>query len=687
MSKNLRIAELDFDEIKTNLKEFLQDQDEFTDYDFEGSGLSILLDILAYNTHYNAYYLNMVANEAFLDTALLRESVVSHAKSLGYVPHSQRSPVAIINFTAKSANNDRSTLIIPAGYSFLSNQIDNTTYNFIVLEDISVTKANSEYFFENLKIYEGQFLTYNFVHDDSTNPKQIFTLPDENIDTTTIKVAVSPSVSNTDITIYSKVTDVLDVIKTSEVFFLQESRDGKFQIYFGNDVVGKKIPDGAVVTVNYIVTDATAANKANNFIATSPLVDFLSESITDFTITPISAAAGGADRESVDRIKFSATARFSTQNRLVTLKDYETYILNNYPSVDSISVWGGEDEVPEVYGKVFVSLKPKENFFISESEKQRIIDEIIKPKSIISVDVEIRDPEFLYILLTNTVSYDPKKLTVSETTLQSQIRSAILGYKTTNLDKFDSVFSISKLQDTIDNVDLKSIVGTETFVRLQKRFIPTLGVATNYNIDFNTALARGTLIDKLSSSPFVVVDASGTERTAFIEEVPQSFTGISSIEITNAGYGYSSAPTVTISGDGVGATAEAIVEQGRVVSIVVTNRGFDYSRATVTISGGGGFSAVGNPVIDSSIGTIRTIYFDANANRQIIRKNAGQINYNTGRIFLDNLRVISIPDGTGLIRLTVGSEEGIIQSSRSVIVTIDETDTASITTELVKSLI
>jgi hypothetical protein len=477
MADRLRVTELDFDTIKTNLKSFLQQQSQFTDYDFDGSGLSVLLDILAYNTHYNAYYLNMVANESFLDTALLRDSVVSHAKSFGYTPYSTTAPVAVINFTANSGTSTTSTLTIPEGYSFLANQIDGVSYNFIVLNDTTVTKSNSQFVFENLEIYEGQLITYNFTHSEQTNPKQIFTLVDENVDTATIKVTVTESSSNSSATTYSRFTELLDVGPTSEVFFLQETRNNQYQVYFGADIIGKKIPDGAIVSITYLVTNGSAAQKADGFVPRQTLTDSLGESLTDFDVDVIDVAAGGAARESVDEIKFSAPLQYVTQNRLVTIKDYESYIRRNYPSIDSLSIWGGEDESPPIYGKVFISLKPKTNYYISETEKQRIIDEIITPKAILSVSSEIRDPEFLYILLNTTVKYDPKKTTASTTTIQNQVRNAILLYRNTNLNKFNSTFSLSRLQDEIDGVDTNSIVGSETSVRLQRRVIPTLSLA------------------------------------------------------------------------------------------------------------------------------------------------------------------------------------------------------------------
>ena len=341
MADRLRVTELDFDTIKSNLKTFLNQQSSFTDYDFEGSGLNVLLDILAYNTHYNAYYLNMVANESFLDTALLRDSVVSHAKSLNYVPHSMKAPIATINFSAKSTSATTSILTIPSGYSFLSNKIDGKSYNFVVLQEVTATKANSSFYFENLDIYEGQLITYSFAHNQAANPKQTFTLPNANIDTTTIRVGVSPSSVNTSISVYTNVTDISDVTTTSEVYYLQENKGGKYQIYFGNNIVGKALPDGAVVTVSYLLTNGTSANKANNFVAALTLSDSLNETLTNFTVTPVSAASGGSEREGVDDIKFGAAAQFTTQNRLITTNDYQAFLKRSYPALDSLSVWGG----------------------------------------------------------------------------------------------------------------------------------------------------------------------------------------------------------------------------------------------------------------------------------------------------------------------------------------------------------
>ena len=682
MTDRLRITELDFDTIKENLKTFLNQQSEFTDYDFEGSGLNILLDILAYNTHYNAYYLNMVANESFLDTALLRDSVISHAKVLGYVPYSSKAPRANINFTVSTTNSTPATLTIPKGFTFLSDDIDGISYNFVTLQETIVTKSNTSFSFLNLPIYEGQLVSYAYAHDQATNPKQLFVIPDADVDTSTLKVTVSPSASNTDFTVFTLATDASEATTTSPVFYLQENRAQSYQIYFGDNIIGKSISDGSIVSISYLVTNGDAANKANNFVATATLSDSLGNNLTDFTINPVGEAAGGAERESVDNIKFSAPLQFTTQNRLVTFKDYQSYIQKNYPSVDSISVWGGEDETPPSFGVVYVALKPKANYYLSDTEKTRIIDEIIAPKAIVAVQTVIRDPEFLYLLISPTVTYDSTRTILNETQLKTGIRNAVLAYKTTNLDKFDSQFVLSKIQDDIDKVDSNSIVGSRVSVRVQKRFLPSLNLSKPYLINFNVPIRRGTIGNKLTSTFFTVADASGVDRVVQFDEIPQSFSGISSISVINPGEGYVSAPAITITGDGVGANAAAVVVNGRIQSIEVTNRGIDYTRATITITGGDGYGATASPIIDGRTGTIRTVYYDSLSQRQIVDENAGEINYDTGVVSITNIAIKSVESVDGDVRLSIESEKSIIKTKKNTIVTLDENDPTSISTTL-----
>ena len=678
-SPRLEISTLDFDQIKTNLKSYLKQQSTFQDYDFEGAGLNILMDLLAYNTHYNAYYLNMVANESFLDTALLRDSVVSHAKTLGYTPYSVTAPKATINVTVESGSTTPETATISKGFTFSSNLIDSVSYNFVTLNETKVTKSNTAFYFENLDVYEGSLVSYSFNYVQNSNPKSIFILPNSAIDTSTISVSVTPNSGNTATQVYNPVTEILDVDSTSLVYFLQESRDGNYEIYFGDDVIGKALIDGSIITVNYLVTNGTAGNKVNGFRPASVIAGY-----TNITVDVVNVAAGGSDRESVDSIKYSSSAQYATQNRLVTVKDYESYIKSHYPSVDSISVWGGEDEIPKVFGKVYVALKPKGNYFISETEKQRIVDEIISPKAIVSVQTEIRDPEYLYLILENAVQYDPKKTILTEEQIKTNIRQAVLNYNNTNLNKFGTIYVSSEVQDGIANIDTNAIIGVRTTTRVQKRFAAQLNDSVSYIIKYNVPIHRGTITNKLTSTQFSIYDTSGTSRTAQFEETPQSYTGISEIQIINAGSSYITTPTVTISGDGTGATAEAVIVNGKIQTINITNRGNDYTRAIIAITGGSGYGAEAVAVVDGRTGTLRTIYYDTLAQRQIINSNAGTIDYNNGIITISNIRFLSIGSDDGLIRLTIEAEKGYLQSTRDTIISVDVDDTTSISSTLEK---
>jgi hypothetical protein len=673
----LQITDLDFDQIKNNLKSYLQQQSQFTDYDFEGSSLGVLLDILAYNTHYNAYYLNMVANEAFLDTAMLRDSVVSHAKTLNYIPYSYSAPRAITTITVETNDTTPATLTIARGQTFSSNLIDNMSYTFSTLQDYTVTKSGTQFVFENVSLYEGRLVNYNFSFTRNSNPKSIFQLPDTNIDTNTLYVTVTDNVGNTATQVYNHVSDVLDVDPTTNAFFIQEARNGNYEIYFGDGVIAKQLVDGSTVSVSYLITNGTTANKANGFVPDGPFGIY---SIIDVVVNDI--AAGGAIREAVDSVKYSAAAQYATQNRLVTFKDYETYIRSKYPSIDSLSVWGGETDVPPVYGKVYISLKPKTNYYISETEKQRIITEIVNPKSIVAVQAEIRDPQYLYLIVETSVQYDPKKTTLKEDAIKTNIRNSILSYRDTNLNSFGASFVLSKLQEAVDTTDVNSFIGSEATVRVQRRFEPNIGNSASYTVKFNVPIHRGTITNKLKSTEFDVYDTSGVRRTAQFDEAPQSYTGISEILVTNPGVGYTTAPTVTISGDGSNATAEAVIVNGRIQKILVTNRGLEYTQATVSITGGNGYGAEAIVVVDAKVGVLRTIYYDSLAQRQIINANAGTIEYDNGVININDIRFLSINSSDALVHLTIEAEKGIIQSIRNTILTIDQDDPVSIVTTL-----
>ena len=671
MAQRLRITELDFDTIKTNLKNYLQSQSEFTDYDFDGAGLSYLLDILAYNTHYQAYYLNMVANESFMDTAITRDSVVSNAKNLGYVPKSRSATKAQVTITIDTGNTTPDQLTLPRGTVFLSNLIDGKAYNFITIEDIVISKSNTSFIFDTVDIYEGNITSTTFVQNNLSNPKQIFTLPDSNIDTSTLLVTVTDVSSNTASEVYTLVTDATELSTTSPVYYLQEGLGGLYQIYFGGDNVGKSIPDGSTVSVSYLVTNAYAADSASSFVGMSPIGIYPS-----YTVTTVTNAAGGAEKESLDSIKQSAPLSFASQNRLITTNDYKALLQQQYPQASSVSVWGGQEQTPKVYGKVFASIKPKTGYYLSETEKQRIINDIITPKSILSVKTEIIDPSYTYLKLQIDVRYDKNKTNLAVDTIKNSIRLVVLNYKLTNLDKFDGQFNTSSLVEGILAID-KSIVACDINVRLSKKVEPTLNVNRSYTIDFKNKLLRGSIDSQLQSDEFYVLDAGNIQRTVNLEEVPQSYTGIETITVTNPGYNYTDIPTVTISGDGTGATAVASIVNGKITKITVTNRGIGYTRAAITISGTGN-SGAAIPLITAKTGILQTYYFDSNLNKQIVNSQAGTINYDTGVVQLENINIKGVNSSDDNLNISIETADHYLTTHQEQILTIDQNDAASI---------
>ena len=671
MTQRLRITELDFDTIKTNLKAFLQSQSEFTDYNFDGAGLSYLLDILAYNTHYQAYYLNMVANESFLDTAITRDSVVSSAKNLGYIPKSMTSAVATVNITVDSGTTTPDILTLPRGTTFLSNLIDGKSYNFVVRDTLNISKSNTSFVFENVDLYEGNFTTSTFVQNNSSNPKQVFTIPDNNIDTTSLQVVVTDVSSNTAAETYTLVTDATELSTTSPVYYIQEGIGGYFQIYFGGDNVGKSIPDGSIVTVSYIITNGSNPNGANVFTGAMPIGAY-----TNYTVTTVNVASGGDSRETIQSIKNNAPLSFAAQNRLITSNDYKAVLSKEYPQASSIAVWGGEDEIPKVYGKVLVSIKPKTGYYISDSEKQRIINELILPKSVLSVKSDIIDPDYIFLRLSVEVKYNKNKTVLSSDALKNAIATTIYSYQVTDLDKFDGVFNTSPIIQNILAID-KSIVSCDINVRLSKKIDPTFNVKRTYTIQFGNKLLRGGIDSQLQSDEFYVLDAGNTQRLVNLEEVPNSYTGIEKITITNPGYGYTEIPTVTITGDGSGATAVATIVNGKITEINVTDRGIGYTRAEVTISGNGKLGAA-IAVITAQTGILETYYFDSNLKKQVVDPEAGTIDYTNGIIVLNNLNIANTTSSSNTLNINIESAEHYLKSTRNQILTIDDNDTTSI---------
>lgn len=683
MADRLNVTELDFDSIKNNLRNFLRQQSEFQDYDFEGSGLTVLLDVLAYNTHYNAYYLNMIANESFLDSASLRNSVVSHAKTVGYTPRSTRAARAVVTITVQTNDTTPGTLTIPRGYVFLSSQLDGVSYRFVTLESYTASKVGTTFTFPNIVIFEGQLVSYAYTNSVSTNPKQLFTIPDSNVDTSTLRVDVRQSASNTDTVVYSTSADALEVQSSSTVYFLQEGNDSQYQVYFGDGVLGKNIPDGGVITMQYLVTNGGASNQSNNFTSTTTIGGF-----SNIVINSTLAASGGAARETVDEIKFAAPLNLLSQNRAVTKNDYIRLIQQKYPAFEAVNVWGGEENDPPVFGKVFVAAKPKLGFEISETEKDFVKNTILRPISILTVTPEIVDVDYNFLKITAKVFYEKSKTTLSDSELKANLKTVMLNYSQTSLNKFNSFFKFSGLKSAIDNYD-RSIISNDVELFVGKKFRPVLGIADSYTLDYGFELKRGTTSDNFFSTPdFTVIDEQDVPRQCFFEEVPSSFTGVESITVTNPGYGYTSTPRVTIIGDGRGATAVANIVNGKLASITVTRPGIGYTSVAVQIQGGGGLLAAGSAVLEGRFGQIRISYFktdeiSSQSTKVIINESlnggvTGSIDYVLGRIFINNFRPISVNNDFGDITVNMRPEVSVIQSYLNKMLVIDENDSTNI---------
>jgi hypothetical protein len=687
MADRLKVTELDFDSIKTNLKNFLRQQNEFTDYDFEGSGMSVLLDLLAYNTHYNAYYLNMIANESFLDTALLRNSVVSHAKKMGYTPRSNKSPKAIINLVVETNSSNAGSLTISTGQQFMSNIIDGRSFKFVTLDDVTVSKSNTQFIFNSLPIFEGELVTYNYTHSQSGNPSQLITIPDSDIDTSTLKVLVRPSTSNTQVSVYNKATDVITVNQTSEVYYIEEGREGQYQIYFGDDVVGKKLPDGAVVSMSYLSTNGTASNGANNFTVSSTIGGF-----SNISISPTSGASGGSLRETVDEIKYAAPLSLTSQNRAVTKNDYVRLIQQKYPAFDAVNVWGGEENDPPIFGKVFVSAKPKLGFEVTQTEKDFVVNRIIKPMSILTVTPEIVDVDYNYLKVICSVYFDPAKTSTNTSSLESGVKSAILNYTNTELNQFNTIFKSSGLKTAVDRYS-GAILSNDMEFFIGKRFLPDLINPNNYILDFGVELQQGTTNDNFYSSPtFFMLDEEDVQRECRFEEVPSSFTGLESITVINPGINYTSTPIIEIIGDGEGAQAVATIVNSRINSITVTNPGIGYTSVAIRIIGGGGQFGSATGVLEGRYGQIRIVYYksdevtsqstkvvlNANRNNGVV----GTIDYLMGKINIDNFNPIGVNDVFGVISVNIRPKTTSIKSERNKMLVLDADDPTSIVVEM-----
>jgi hypothetical protein len=477
MATKLDISQLDFDGIKDNLKTFLSQQDEFTDYDFEGAGMNILLDVLAYNTHYLGYNANMLANEMYLDSADQRTSVVSLAKQVGYTTKSSTSSQAKIDVLVNNASG--ASLTMSRGTQFTTT-VDGTNYSFVNNADISISPQDGVYKFSDLDIFEGTYLNYKYTAN-TTDTDQRFIIPNDNVDTNTLTVKVQESSSDSTTNTYKLVSGITGLDSTSKVYFLQEVEDGRFEVYFGDGVLGEAIADGNIVILDYITCNRAEANGANTFTLSGSIGNF-----SNVTITTLNSAANGDGPESIKSIKYNAPRDYTAQDRAVTADDYKVLVKSLYANAQSVQVYGGEDAATPDYGKVYISIKARSGSNLTEVTKQSLVRSL-KSFAVASVTPVIIDPETTFITLTTTFKYDSSLTTKDISTLETNVINAISSYNTDTLEDFTGMFRYSAVGKVIDDADT-SILSNITKVKMYKNITPTLNSGLKYILSFNNAL-------------------------------------------------------------------------------------------------------------------------------------------------------------------------------------------------------
>lgn len=513
-NKRIQTSDLDFDTIKENLKNYLRGQSEFSDYDFEGSGLSILIDVLAYNTHYDALYHNLAINEAFIDSASKRASVVSRAKELGYVPQSARSATAIVN--VNMINNQLTapdSIEIPR-YAQFNTSVDGVPYTFYTVESYVAFREGNQYQFSNVVLKEGTLLRVR---------REIFrenavVIPNENVDLSTLRVTVQASGQTTDATVFVRSDNILDIKSDTPIYFVKENVDQLYEVEFGNEVVGRRLQSGNVVTIDYLVCNAEAANKARTFAYAGPVPS----GTQPFTVT-VSPAFGGSAPESIENIKWNAPRAYAAQNRCVTLDDYRTIITSLYPNARSINVWGGEQNNPPSYGDVFISVRPEDREALTEQEKDLILSDIIEPRKIVTLHPKFVDAEFIRVEADITYYYQPNETTRLTSEISNIIREEVLQYNEESLDKFESILKFSTLSRLIDGAE-PSIRSNITTLKLHCEIEPVFNRSVQYQLNIGNPIYKsGAASESVLSTG---VNVLNIQEVCFIDDVPTPGTNV-----------------------------------------------------------------------------------------------------------------------------------------------------------------
>lgn len=490
---NLKVNELDFDKIKANLKDYLRSQDQFRDFNFDGAGITVLLDLLSYNTYYNAFYLNMISSESFMATAQKRNSVINLARSLNYTPRSKIGSSIVGTMTITPIGTPDS-INIPK-YTRFSGIIDGTTYTFNTTSAYTVVPSSGIYTINNVSLTEGVYYSYRY-SVDLNDSQQRFIIPNVNIDTTTMVVRVVNSIADSTTRLFTKVDNLVNVTESSQIYFLEEVENGVFEIFFGDNIHGVSLNTGNIIIIEYLVVAGSESNDIRSVSYASALPN-----VSTISFVPNVPSFGGQEREDISRIKFNSTRSYEAQNRAVTSDDFKALLLKQ-SNVSQVSVWGGEDNVPPAYGKVFISIKPTVGEVLTATEKNNLIDYVIKPKKILTVNVEIVDPEYIYLIVSVNVKYDSGKTTLTTLSLESSVYDVISKYNLNELSDFGKYFRYSRLSRLID-VSERSILNSTLSVNLRKELDVQLNQSNRYEISFSNSLDNTTL-GRPQSHPFNV---------------------------------------------------------------------------------------------------------------------------------------------------------------------------------------
>ena len=478
-SSQINITDLDFENISSNLKQYLRGQSTLKDYNFEGSNLNLIIDLLAYSSHVSAFNANMVASELFLDTAQIRKNIVSRAKEIGYTPTSATASMAKINLQVNNpliGGETPTSLTLNRGHKFKT-VYDGVSYPYVLLETKTISPLNNVFLFEDLELYQGTMNSDIFAYNGQIQ-NQRFPLTEELVDTSSITVTIQSTGGSS--SAWSQATDISSVDKDSKVWYVQENDQGQFEVYFGDGVISGEPLDGDQITISYLVTNEQHTEDASVFSMTDNI-----GGNSDVTITTSHASSGGKDKESVESIRFAASKFYTSQNRLVTVDDYKSKLQTLYPGADSISVWGGEDNNPPQYGKIFISIKPAQNVNKLTSSEKIVLKDKMRKLNMLTVRPEIVDAEIIDIIVNSTFKFNPRATTKTVSELETLVRAAIITHDSTYLSGFDSIFRHSVLTSDIDSAE-SSILSNITTVKLRKTITPTLGESLGYTVEFGS---------------------------------------------------------------------------------------------------------------------------------------------------------------------------------------------------------